>query len=562
ENSVAVPGNIPVKLVKWKVNVGSVIGHGTVLCVYEPENSTNQRRLRSNQVGTVKTLAAKEGDLIKNGEILLVIGGCTHPTVMKDMCAECGADLRDGTPGKRKNPSDASVAMVHSIPELIISQKVTLELGKADEQRLIRDKKLVLLVDLDQTLIHTTNDKVPANLKDVHHFQLHHGRNLLWYHTKFRPGTEKFLERISKLYELHICTFGVRMYAHTIAKLLDPDGKYFSHRILSRDECFNPTSKTGNLKALFPCGDSMVCIIDDREDVWRFSPSLVHVKPYLFFDGTADINAPCGLDKETWEGENVEEKSGEEKKRQQPKYRAKEECKTGKVETEGDEEEEKEEIQEERKTEEKIETEKEKEEEKEEKIEEDMQVDAKIAQEKKADISEDEKDQNTDESREKLKEGKKDADSDYEEMIEWEDSDNYLVYLEDILSRIHTAYFQFYNQMIEKKAEDKQLPDIKTVLPYVKKRVLRGVNILFSGMIPINKNYEKSRAYIVAKSLGANIQTSLETEGEDRTTHVVAARDGTQKINDARKMKGVHIVNADWLWTCAYRWERVDEQLY
>jgi RNA polymerase II subunit A-like phosphatase len=61
----------------------------------------------------------------------------------------------------------------------------------------------------------------------------------------------------------------------------------------------------------------MVCIIDDREDVWKFSPSLVHVKPYLFFDGTADINAPHGLEGETWEGENVDDKveKSEEKKK-------------------------------------------------------------------------------------------------------------------------------------------------------------------------------------------------------------------------------------------------------
>ena len=70
----------------------------------------------------------------------------------------------------------------------------------------------------------------------------------MWYHTKFRPGTEKFLKSISKLYELHICTFGARLYAHTIARYLDPMGQYFSHRILSRDECFNPVSKKASLK--------------------------------------------------------------------------------------------------------------------------------------------------------------------------------------------------------------------------------------------------------------------------------------------------------------------------
>jgi len=35
-----------------------------------------------------------------------------------------------------------------------------------------------------------------------------------------------------------------------------------------------------------------VAIIDDREDVWGRSPNLIHVKPYLFFSGTSDINAP------------------------------------------------------------------------------------------------------------------------------------------------------------------------------------------------------------------------------------------------------------------------------
>jgi len=50
-------------------------------------------------------------------------------------------------------------------------------------------------------------------------------------------------------------------------------------------------------RALFPCGDSLVCIIDDREDVWSFVPNLIHVKPYHFFQHTGDINAPPGLSK-------------------------------------------------------------------------------------------------------------------------------------------------------------------------------------------------------------------------------------------------------------------------
>lgn len=121
------------------------------------------------------------------------------------------------------------------------------KLGKADNERLIKDRKLVLLVDLDQTLIHTTNDNVQPNIKDVFHFQLC-GPNSPWYFTRLRPGTLNFLNKISSYFELHICTFGARDYAHMIAAFLDKDQKFFSNRILSRDECFDPTSKKANLK--------------------------------------------------------------------------------------------------------------------------------------------------------------------------------------------------------------------------------------------------------------------------------------------------------------------------
>lgn len=66
---------------------------------------------------------------------------------------------------------------------------------KADEQRLLGLRKLVLLVDLDQTLVHTTSEMIHPKLKGVEHFTLP-GNRQLWYHTRIRPGTERFLEKV------------------------------------------------------------------------------------------------------------------------------------------------------------------------------------------------------------------------------------------------------------------------------------------------------------------------------------------------------------------------------
>jgi len=48
----------------------------------------------------------------------------------------------------------------------------------------------------------------------------------------------------------------------------------------------------------------------------------------------------------------------------------------------------------------------------------------------------------------------------------------------------------------------------------------------------------------------------------EKTSHLVAIRKGTAKANTARKDANIKIVNPEWLWTCAERWERVDERLF
>ncbi|XP_061389542.1 RNA polymerase II subunit A C-terminal domain phosphatase [Musca vetustissima] len=624
-----------IKINRWRVREGFPVSASQVILLYEALASNDDdvddkekgksgettapkptdatiHKLKAQRVGVVKKRLYKDGAIVKADTPLLELSPCIHTTVIKDMCADCGADLRQNENG---NVSEASVPMVHSIPDLKVTQKLAQKLGHDDTRRLLQDRKLVLLVDLDQTVIHTTNDNVPNNIKGIYHFQLY-GPQSPWYHTRLRPGTPEFLERMSKYYELHICTFGARNYAHMIAQLLDPEGKFFSHRILSRDECFNATSKTDNLKALFPNGDSMVCIIDDREDVWNMASNLIQVKPYHFFQHTGDINAPPGLSKHELDGEGVDfkedkEKSGAKDNEKSPTSEAtsteKEiktdgaETKTNEMETKTDNMETKSaedpkdvddpsasikeddttptetlskvdtdmpdiqaseevEVEEtpnaaaatpgtaesppttENPTKEAIEKENSEAAEVTEKVEKEVQI-ATTTTGTPKDV--------VDPPPAEEKSPKFKAPQDPAQQIEIEDPDDYLLHLEVILKQIHARFYSIYD-------ETKEIPDLKIIVPKIRSEVLRNCHLVFSGLVPTNMKLQQSRAYFIAKSLGAEVSQNINAD----TTHLVAVTAGTFKVNAAKKNPRIKIVNVNWLWSCAERWEHVEEKLF
>jgi len=194
--------------------------------------------------------------------------------------------------------------MTHRNPALKVSVGEAQRVSGEVKRRLVKSKKLSLVVDLDQTIIHATVDPTVAEwrsdeenpnyeaVKDVKSFQLADegpGVRSCWYHIKLRPGLQEFLERTAQLYELHVYTMGTRAYADQIMKLVDPERKLFGDRVLSRDESGSMSAK--DLRRLFPIDDSMVVIIDDRGDVWNWDPHLVKVHGYNFFVGIGDINS-------------------------------------------------------------------------------------------------------------------------------------------------------------------------------------------------------------------------------------------------------------------------------
>lgn len=56
-----------------------------------------------------------------------------------------------------------------------------------------------------------------------------------------------------------------------------------------------------------------------------------------------------------------------------------------------------------------------------------------------------------------------------------------MLLFQDILRTIHEAYYEMYDDNLKKGS--KAVPDMKLVLPYVRRKVLSNVRVVFSGVV-------------------------------------------------------------------------------
>lgn len=124
-----------------------------------------------------------------------------------------------------------------------------------------------------------------------------------------------------------------------------------------------------------------------------------------------------------------------------------------------------------------------------------------------------------------LDQSMEDEEEDEEEEAD-NDQDDHLIYLEDVLEKIHAEYYTRYEAYLKKEASE--MPDIRKIVPELKGRTLEGTKIVFSGLYPTNYPMERTREFYHAKALGAKIGKSLLLSSKDpsRTTHLIAARAG------------------------------------
>jgi RNA polymerase II subunit A-like phosphatase len=514
--------------------------------------------------GKLQEWRIKEGDVIPRDQALLdAEEDCSHEIQVHGLCAICGKDMTEVSWATDSRDTDrAPINMTHDQTSLLVSKEHAQKAERELQSRLLEQRKLSLVVDLDQTIIHaciepTIGDwqRDPNNpnyeaLKDVKSFQLSDDgpRGLTsgcWYYIKLRPGLEEFLNKVASNYELHVYTMGTRTYAQNIAKLVDPQGKLFGNRVISRDENGNMTAKS--LQRLFPVSTNMVVIIDDRSDVWpRNRPNLIKVTPYDFFKGVGDINSsflPQRADLLT------PSPSPEPTPAQLPEKEAQAGASKPSsvspvadlVAMSGADDP----ALAKRQTEEQARE-----------LEKQIKERPLLHMQEKLDKEDEEAERTTPET----------ESGDYNETPGAPphqrhrlllDNDHELPYLEQHLTSLHKRYYEEYDRVA---SQSSVLPDVGKVLDSLKAQVLKGTKVVLSGLVPIGVDVRRSEIGLQVSSFGAELRDRVSRD----ITHLVvsSARPRTQKVRQAARFPSIKIVNQDWLAECLTQWQRVDERPY
>ncbi|KAJ4807546.1 C-terminal domain phosphatase-like 4 [Rhynchospora pubera] len=247
------------------------------------EHSNKRRKVMddesTDEESPLNTVDLANGQISNGGNVV-----CAHPIIIRNLCSHCGEFVEE---------AGSSVAFNYIHKDLRLGASEIEKLRKEDLKHLLKDKKLILVLDLDHTLINSSRmiDIIPDEqylIKQVEEgketddpnqtlFQL--GR----YHmlTKLRPFVRTFLKEAKNMFEMYIYTMGERAYAMEIAKLLDPGDVYFSSKVICQSDC-----TTRNQKGLDVVlgADNLVIILDDTEHVWhKHKENLILMERYHYF---------------------------------------------------------------------------------------------------------------------------------------------------------------------------------------------------------------------------------------------------------------------------------------
>ncbi|KAI5124127.1 hypothetical protein M0805_000940 [Coniferiporia weirii] len=630
--------------------------------VHQPAGAVSQPETRFGSwdatfEGELKAWNVKVGDTVtreraKVRPALHIVESCKHGVQFNGLCALCGINMDSFDYTGRAESSRATIQMTHSASGPTVSLEEAQRLERETAEHLLKARKLSLIVDLDQTIVHATvdptvgdwiaegeawedrnacraakknsrkdvveengsedsdassgnetEDEVNPNweaLKDVKKFRLPPDNfgapRARWkdksrdkgiqndgclYYVKPRPGWQEFLSSVATKYEMHVYTMGTRAYAEEVCAAIDQDGRLFGGRILSRDESGSLTQKS--LRRLFPCDTSMVVIIDDRADVWEWSPNLIKVIPYDFFVGIGDINSTFLPKLDDMGASQITPSSpvspvappgsvtaGPEPSPAIPVSPLVSSSQHSDTETDetavGSVDEQHSVVKTDMITQNTLALE--------------AQVEERPLAKKQEQLESDDEAENVDDGASSVpgsdwsQNGAAPVQNDHFKgkhlrKALLKNDDDELVRIGQLLDEVHKRFFAAYdNRLPESNASrrrrsvaQREVPyDVKFIIPNLRKNTFKDLHILFSGVIPTNMrvDHEMTEIWRMARAFGATCHKDLTED----VTHVVTSKRGTQKVEKARSLKGVFVVWVQWFSDSVAQWRRQDERKY
>ena len=222
----------------------------------------------------------------------LILEPCKHDTFYVNLCVKCGFKKTEEYNSKNNTKSYGFLTKDFSYSKL---KAETLE--KSFVNNYLEKKKLILLLDLDNTIIHTSQIRISQ--EEIKYLQSLYNNyfskipiknefnRLDYIYVKFRPFLKTFLKNIKDKYEIFIYTQGTKEYATSIIQYINlnfESDSLSTGRMMCRVLDENGYAKHKSIKNVFPTQEKMVLIIDDHIEVWKESgDNFICIYPYKFF---------------------------------------------------------------------------------------------------------------------------------------------------------------------------------------------------------------------------------------------------------------------------------------
>ena len=224
----------------------------------------------------------------EENEKLLILEECKHEMFYCDLCAKCGY---------KKSEKDELMTFGFMKNDFSYTKEKALSMEKTKVDDYLTAKKLILLLDLDNTILHCCSTLISGEkLKNLNEKYMEYiskipiKNNINRYDSiliKFRPYLRTFFKNIKNKYEIFVYTQATKEYATSIIQYVNTNFEkdiLSISRMIPRSLNEDGFAENKSIKNVFPTQEKMILIIDDNKDVWKESGNnFIYIYPYRFF---------------------------------------------------------------------------------------------------------------------------------------------------------------------------------------------------------------------------------------------------------------------------------------